>query len=274
MKNKEIDFDRQENDERFTDLLRHFHKLKDDYFFNLEKQQAENNRLGSKVLYQGQQQEMFTHFINKQMVKNEQINTTFENINDRFLEMLQKLNKLKLDHDTNIQMQNEENKNFVSRMGVQQEQMEVFASFMNDQQGKNQQMSNQLNEHKSEVEQVKELLKNQEKLNYVLSENITAINSKFDTILASLKNHENTNEQLMNDMEAQLDKQEDVKELVNKQVETLRSIMYSIETNKEKYDILFDYVKSQDSFNHKLFEFLCEHFEKSEEAESIPIQHQ
>lgn len=163
------------------------------------------------------------------------------------------------------QNQMENNEKFSKKMTEQKNLLEVFVGFMKKQEKYNETAAKQQVEHKDQLEILGQIVRNQEIFNNKVSENLNLVKEQFDQIIASLKNHEVKNETISKRFEEKDEKDQEIVDTISEQRELFFKVLNGLKNNKDQYDILFDYVRNQDNFNHKLFEYLCSKFEKVEE---------
>lgn len=164
------------------------------------------------------------------------------------------------------QKQMEKDEKVSKRMSEQKSVLEVFVSFMKKQEKYNETAAKQQVEHKDQLEILGRIVRNQEIFNSKVSENMNLVKEQFDQIIASLRDHDLKNETISKRFEEKDEKDQEIVDTITEQREIFFKVLNGLQNNKEQYDILFDYVRNQDNFNHKLFEYLCSKFEEEENA--------
>ncbi|MFT4415164.1 hypothetical protein ACLM5H_14980 [Fredinandcohnia humi] len=159
-------------------------------------------------------------------------------------------------------VQREKDERFSKKISEHKNLLEVFVGFMKKQEKYNETTAKRNEEHKEQLEVLQKIVRNQDAFNQIVSENITVVKEQFEAILSSLKSQEmfkeNISKHFMEREEASLE----MVDLINEQKDLFFRVLDGLQDNKEQYDILFDYVRNQDHFNHKLFEYLCSKFEE------------
>ncbi|MGN7297585.1 hypothetical protein [Ferdinandcohnia sp. SAFN-114] len=164
------------------------------------------------------------------------------------------------------QNQMEKDEKFSKKITEQKNLLEVFIGFMKKQEKYNETTAKQQVDHKEQLEILQKIVQNQELFNNKVSENINLVKKQFDQIIDSLKNHEIINETIANYFEKNDEKDQEFASTMIEQKELFFKVLNGLQDNKEQYDILFDYLRNQDNFNHKLFEYLCSQFEEEKNA--------
>ncbi|MCH1627981.1 hypothetical protein [Fredinandcohnia quinoae] len=153
--------------------------------------------------------------------------------------------------------QRERDAQISKKMTDQKSLLEVFVGFMKKQEKQNERTARRQADHYEQLEILQQIVKNQEQFNHKVTENIALVKEQFEQILVSLREQENVKENLA---EVFNDKNKEMSEHVKEQKDIFNKVIQGLQENKDQYDILFDYVRNQDNFNHKLFEYLCEQF--------------
>lgn len=164
------------------------------------------------------------------------------------------------------QNQMDKNEKFSKKMIEQKNVLEVFVGFMKKQEKFNETAARQQVDNKDQLEILGKIVQNQELFNNKVSENMNLVKEQFDQIIASLKTHELKNENISKRFEEKDEKDQEIVDTITEQRDLFFKVLNSLQDNKEQYDILFDYVRNQDNFNHKLFEYLCSKFDEEENA--------
>ncbi|WP_453994450.1 hypothetical protein [Bacillus nitroreducens] len=153
-----------------------------------------------------------------------------------------------------------------NKVKEQKNVLEVLVGFMRKQEKHNETTAEQYGEHKEQLEILERIVQSQEIFNRKVTENINLVKEQFDQIIASLKQHELNSEIISKQFDKKGEKEQEIVDTIVEQKELFFKVLESLQDNKEQYDILFDYVRNQDNFNHKLFEYLCSKFEEEENA--------
>ncbi|WP_010678414.1 hypothetical protein [Bacillus timonensis] len=212
----------------------------------------------------------YSNFVSEHIKLQEKYNETIKQYiknNDGLIKQLAEeqkgLQRLFFKYEQN---QMEKNEKFSKKMTEQKNLLEVFVGFMKKQEKFNETAFKQQVDNKEQLEVLGKIVKNQEVFNNKVSENMNLVKEQFEQIIATLKKHEVKNETISKHFDVKDQKDQEIVDTITEQRELFFKVLNSLQDNKEQYDILFDYVRNQDNFNHKLFEYLCSKFEEEENA--------
>jgi hypothetical protein len=146
----------------------------------------------------------------------------------------------------------------------QKEKIVPILDFIDKQQLLNTEVTEEYKGMKELQEELQLHYYNLEKEHLELVEKVLQQASMYSQLLRNVENHEGMQKKFTEELLKHKEDDIELMEFIEEQKQVLNNLLDYLRQQEERYQILSGYIRNQENFNHKLFDYMCDQFEKIE----------
>lgn len=228
----------------------------------LEEQQGDQHHLSEHIAKHAEDIALLIHFMAEQKQVNNKVSDEFiehkrtsqqfikEQIENIYQKLSKKYRKLR---SKNKQLRKE-----------QKEKLVPLLEFVDNQENFNTQATKEFDDLKQLHKHLHFILENQGKEQRELVERVNIQNNLYDQLLVNVQTQEEVQNVLSEKFTKKMEDDLDLIEFIEEQKTLMQELLEYLNQQEERYDILTSYIRNQENFNHKLFDYICDQFDKNQ----------